>query len=157
MNTPMRRKDRETTKEEALAIADRSPWAVLSVTGENSDPYCIPISLVRDGDWFYFHCAREGHKLDLLRAKPRVCISFVGNTEFPQNSFTVFYESAVVFGTAEEVNGNDEKIQGLRILCKRFTPGNMNAFDEEVNRLFGRTAVWKIHIDQITGKRRAQS
>ena len=150
----MRRKDRETSREEALAILDRSSWAVLSAADKDNKPYCVPLSLVRDGDWLYFHCAKEGQKLDILRARPGVCAAFVGNTEFPEDKFTVFYESAIVFGAAEEVNGSEEKLHGLRILSERFTPGNMHAFDAEAGQMLDKTSVWKIHIDKITGKRR---
>ena len=150
----MRRKDRETNREEALAILDRSLWGVLSAVDNNNEPYCIPLSLARDEDWLYFHCALEGQKIDILRSKPKVCIAFAGNVEFPQDYFTVAYESAVVFGAAEEVSGNEEKLHGLRIISERFTPKNMKAFDEEANRLLGQTSVWKIHIEKISGKRR---
>ena len=150
----MRRKDRETTREEALIILDRSSWGVLSMADKAGDPYCVPLSIVRDGEWLYFHCALEGHKLELLHVKPKVCIAFTGNVEFPEDNFTAVYESAIVFGTAEEVTTEKEKLHGLRIISERFTPGNMHAFEEEANKMLSRTGVWKIHIDEITGKRR---
>ena len=154
MHIPIRRKDRETSREEALVILDNSSWGVLSMVDSNNEPYCIPLSFVRDGEWLYFHCAMEGFKLEILRQRPKVSIAFVGGAEFPDDKFTVIYESAVVFGTALEVSSNEEKIHGLRILSERFTPKNMPAFDKEVNQMLPRTLVWKIHIDEITGKRR---
>ena len=154
MSAPMRRKDRETTREEALAILDRSSCGVLSTVDGGNNPYCVPLSLVRCGEWLYFHCALEGHKLDILRARPKVCVAFVGTVTFPENHFTAVYESAIVFGTAEEVTGDTEKLHGLRVISERFTPKNMNAFDEEAKKMLSRTGVWKIHIDEITGKRR---
>jgi nitroimidazol reductase NimA-like FMN-containing flavoprotein (pyridoxamine 5'-phosphate oxidase superfamily) len=150
----MRKKNRETSKEEALLILDHSSWGVLSAVDSNNEPYCVSLSLARDGEWLYFHCATEGQKIDILRAKPKVCIAFVDNVEFPEDQFTAFYESAVVFGTAEEVNNNEEKLHGLRIISERFTPKYMKAFDETANRMLDQTGVWKIHIDEITGKRR---
>ncbi|MCL1927948.1 MAG: pyridoxamine 5'-phosphate oxidase family protein [Treponema sp.] len=150
----MRRKDRETTREEALLILDRASWGVLSVADHKAAPYCVPLSFIRETDWLYFHCAMEGHKLEILRARPKVCITFVGNVEFPENCFTAVYESAIVFGTAEEVTNDKEKLHGLRILSERFIPGNMHAFENEAAQMLSRTAVWKIHIDEITGKRR---
>ena len=150
----MRRKDRETTREEALMILDRASWGVLSAVDSSNNPYSIPLSLARDGDWLYFHCALEGRKLEIIRANPKACIAFVGNVEFPEEHFTAVYESAIVSGTAEEITNDEEKIHGLRIISERFTPNNMNAFDEEIKRMLSLTGVWKIHIDEITGKRR---
>ena len=154
MHIPMRRKDRETTREEALAVLDHASWGVLSIVDSNNEPYCIPLSPAREGEWLYFHCAMEGHKINILRSRPKVCIAFVGSAEFPEDHFTVIYESAIIFGTALELNSNEEKIHGLRIISERFTPGNMHAFDNEASNMLARTAVWKIHIDEITGKRR---
>ena len=150
----MRRKDRETSRQEALEILDRSSWGVLSVVDSNNEPYGIPLSFVRNGEWLYFHCAQEGHKLEILRERPKVSIAFVSSAEFPNNHFTVIYESAIVSGTATEVNNNEEKIYGLRTLSERFTPKNMQAFEKEVNQMLDKTSVWKIHIEEITGKRR---
>ena len=154
MHIPMRRKDREISREEAMEVLDRSSWGVLSAVDNDNEPYCIPLSIAREGEWLYFHCALEGRKLEILRSRPKVCIAFVGGAEFPEDHFTVAYESAIVFGAALELSSNEEKIHGLKIISKRFTPGNMHAFDNEASQMLARTAVWKIHIDEITGKRR---
>jgi nitroimidazol reductase NimA-like FMN-containing flavoprotein (pyridoxamine 5'-phosphate oxidase superfamily) len=78
----------------------------------------------------------------------------VGDAHEPPEHFTVVYESAVVFGTAEEVRQDEEKIRALRLLCRRHTPANMAAFDAALDREYGAAAVWKIHIDEISGKQR---
>ncbi|MDR2210491.1 MAG: pyridoxamine 5'-phosphate oxidase family protein [Spirochaetaceae bacterium] len=150
----MRRKDRELSQDDALAVLDRAPYGVLSTLDKNGGPYCIPLSLVREGQWLYFHCARTGHKIDNLRTLGQVCAAFVGRTEFPEDDFTVHYESAVVFGRAEEITGDEEKIHCLRLICERFTPKNMAAFDAEIAKMLKATGVWKIRIESITGKRR---
>ena len=154
MHTPMRRKDREVSREEALTILDNASWGVLSAVDAENEPYCVPLSLVREGDWLYFHCAMEGHKLEILRARPKACINFVSSVEFPEDVFTAIYASAVVFATAEELSSDEEKLHGLKIICERFTPKNMHAFEKEAAAMLSRTSVWKIHINEITGKRR---
>lgn len=154
MRIPMRRKERETSKEEALAALDRAPCGILSVIDDKGEPYCVPLSLARDGDWLYFHCALEGYKIKNLREKQKVCVAFVATAEFPEDQFTVMYESAIVFGAAEEVTDDDQKLYGLRLISQRFTPKLMHTFDEYAGRMVAKTGVWKIHIDEITGKRR---
>jgi nitroimidazol reductase NimA-like FMN-containing flavoprotein (pyridoxamine 5'-phosphate oxidase superfamily) len=154
MHYEMRRKDRQASRDEALGFLDKAPYGVLSTVDSDGVPYGVPLSLAREGEWLYFHGALEGHKAVNLRIQPRVCVSFVGSTEFPQDNFTVVYESAIVIGTACEVLEDDEKIHGLRLISERFTPGNMQAFEDETARMLKVTRVWKIHIDEITGKRR---
>jgi nitroimidazol reductase NimA-like FMN-containing flavoprotein (pyridoxamine 5'-phosphate oxidase superfamily) len=150
----MRRKDRERDRSFAELVVDKCLYAVLATVDEDGSPYCIPLSIVRDGEWIYFHSAREGHKIDNLKQRRRVCLSCVGDVYEPRDHFTVVYESAIVFGTAEEVQGDDEKIRALRLLCQRHTPANMAAFDAEMAREYKAAGAWKIHIEEISGKQR---
>jgi nitroimidazol reductase NimA-like FMN-containing flavoprotein (pyridoxamine 5'-phosphate oxidase superfamily) len=154
MEYEMRRKDREESREAALAIIDKASFGVMATTGADGQPYATALSFARDSSLLYFHCALSGHKLDNLRHDGRVCVSFVGKLFFPEDDFTVAYESALVFGRAEEVTDETEKIHGLRLLCERFTPANMAAFDSAIEKSINRTGVWKIHIERVTGKRR---
>jgi len=150
----MKRKDREQSRDFALAVADKCAFSVMATVNPDETPYCVPISPARDGEWLYFHCATEGHKIDNLRRRGKVCISCVGVQEAIPGKFTLKYESAVIFGSASEVTDRDEKIRALNLICKRYTPGNMAAFDEAIGRQLDVTAVWKIHIDEISGKGR---
>jgi nitroimidazol reductase NimA-like FMN-containing flavoprotein (pyridoxamine 5'-phosphate oxidase superfamily) len=149
----MRRKDREMPRNFAEAVIDTCMFGVLATVNPDGTPYGIPLSIAREGEWIYFHCAKEGRKIDNLKARNQVCLTCVGNTRIPEGLFTLEYESAVVFGTAQEVLEDAEKIHGLRLICLRYTPDNMKAFDEVLCRQLKATGVWKVHIDQITGKR----
>ena len=150
----MRRKDREMDEAFALSVLDRCAYMTLAMRDGRGDPYCIPVSAVREGDVLYFHCAPEGEKADCLRACPRVCLSAVGETRLVPENFSTEYESAVVRGTAEEVTEEREKIHALRLICLRYAPGNMAGFDAAVERSLSRTGIWKITMEQVTGKRK---
>ncbi|MDR1215313.1 MAG: pyridoxamine 5'-phosphate oxidase family protein [Treponema sp.] len=149
----MRRKDREMARDFAERVIDDAEFATMGTMDPNGKPYCVTLSMVRDGERLYFHCAQEGEKLDCIRQNRDVCVSFVGRTRIPDGKFTIYFESAVVFGTAEEVIDESEKIHALRLICKRFTPNNMENFDDEITKALRITSVWKIYIDKITGKR----
>ena len=151
---PMRRKDREMPEDFAQAVIDKCGFFVMSTVGPDNEPYCVPLSMAREGQWLYFHCAPQGHKIDNLRFHNKVCISCVGQSRIPHGKFTAEYESATVFGTAQEIISRDEKISALRIICLRWTPDNMAAFEDAIEKSIDITAVWKIHIDQISAKRR---
>jgi len=148
----MRRKDREQSKDFALAVVDKCAYAVMATVNGDGTPYCIPISPAREGQLLYFHSAVEGHKIDNLRRQSKVCISCVGEQDAIPGKFTLRYESAVIFGSASEVMDRQEKIRALNLICKRYTPDNMAAFDKAIERQLDVTAVWKIHIDEISGK-----
>ncbi len=148
----MRRKDRERSPEFAKEILDHCVYAVLATVNPDGTPYCIPVNTVRDGNDLYFHCALEGQKIDNLRANPAVCLTAVSRTRIPPDEFTTQYESAVVFGTAQEVTDEIEKLAALRLLCEHYVPTHMDHFDTEIAGSMKRTGVWKIHMERVTGK-----
>ena len=150
----MRRTDRQRGEDFALEVIDRCAYGVAAMTAEDGAPYCIPLSLVRLGDFLYFHCAMEGTMVDLLRRDPRICISFVGANQAAQDDFTTYFQSACVEGEASEVLDREEKIRALRALCEKLTPSHMTGdnFDRAMERSLARTGVWKIRICSLTGK-----
>ena len=155
----MRRSDRERDQDFAYQVLDRCEYGVVAMTGAEGVPYCIPLSLVRVADKLYFHCAVEGPKLDLLRRNPQVCISFVGLHQPAEDKFTTYFQSANVVGTASEVTDDQEKILALRALCEKLTPSNMTGdrFNRAIAKSLPRTGVWRIQIEEITGKEKAKA
>ena len=148
----MRRKDRQMPEEFAWDVADRCEYAFLSMIAEDGSPYGLPLTIAREGHAIYFHSAMEGRKIACLRAHPQVCMAFVGDTRVPPGEFTTLFASAVAFGRAAEVTEEAEKIHALELLCRRHTPDNMDAFDRAVAKSLPRTAVWRIDVEEITGK-----
>ena len=148
----MRRKDREMDKDFALYVADKCDYAVVAMSTPGGGVYGVPLSIVREGEYLYFHAAMEGRKSECLKTNPKVCVTCVGDTMVIPGKFTTAYESAIIEGTASEVTDDEEKIHALKILCERYTPSNMEDFDNAIKRSLFRTAIWKIHIDDITGK-----
>ena len=150
--TEMRRKDRQMPTEFAWDVVDKCEYAFLAMVAEDGGPYGLPVTIVRDGENVYFHSAMEGRKVDCLRRHPVVCLTCVGNTEIQQDRFTTLYESAVAFGTVTEITDEDEKTAVLRLLCLRHAPEHMAGFPEEVAANLRRTAVWRMNVEEITGK-----
>lgn len=148
----MRRKDREMDRDFALTVADKCEYAFLSVVDPEGKPYGVALTVVRHENNMYFHCAKEGFKIDCFRANPNACMVCVGDTQRQKDKFTTTYESAVIRGKLSEVTGDEEKIFALKILCERHTPTNMPNFDDAIKASLARTAVWKMSIDEITGK-----
>ena len=156
----MRRSDREQSLEFSLELIDRCKHGTVAFATEDGAPYCIPLSLVRAGDKLYFHCAKQGHKTDLLHRDGRVCVTFVAADQpayLPEsNMYTTFFQSAVVTGTAFEVTDPGQKTAALRALCEKMTPGHMEGFGEAVRRSLTSTAVWGIHMEEVTGMEKAR-
>ena len=156
----MRKKSREMDSEWALEVMHKAPYITVSFIDEDGKPYGLPLSLASDDDvnW-YFHGALEGKKLEAIKAHPEVCLSAVTRcapTVGPKDgSFTLQFKSAIAFGKAEIVTEDAEKIHGLRLICERFLPQHMDAFDQSIARSLSRTAVVRITLTEPpTGKRK---
>ena len=118
----MRKKDRERDKNFALDVADRCDYAVLSLVDTDNNPYCVPISIVREGNSIYFHCAKEGMKTDCLRYNPNVCITCVTDTFKPDYFFTTTFKSAIIKAVATRTLRHQKWPSLLRSLMKKSTP-----------------------------------
>lgn len=172
----MRRKDREMDRNWGLQVIDRAPFAVLSVTDTNGDPYAIPLSVARDGEYLYFHSARSGTKVDLLESQPLVCVTFVTDVNIPDlfseeelaemqtneekagdigsKVFTTEFASAIVYGEVEPVTTDEGKRRALEVICRKYTPDKMALFEMAVTSGMKLTNIYRIAIEQITAKRK---
>ncbi len=150
----MRRKDRAMPEAFAWLVVDKCEWAVLAMQSPAGEPYALPLSIAAKDGLVYFHCAKNGFKTECLRHKPAVCLVCVGETNRPPDKFTTEYESAILRGIASEVTDEQEKIQALRLLCERHNPANMPNFAKAIARSLDKTAVWKITLSEISGKRK---
>lgn len=171
----MRRKDREMDREFGIEIIDKSEYGVASMI-DGTEPYGLPLSIVRIGDALYFHSAKEGRKVDILANNPTVSIVFVGEKRIPENYstdeleemnkdpskavqfissvFTTEFESAIVTGAAEIVEDETEKIQAMRAVCEKYTPNKMKYFNTAIRAGLSRTNVYQVKIDELTSKRK---
>ncbi len=155
----MLKKSREMDSQWALEVMHKAPYITVSFTDTDGKAYGLPLSLASDDDeHWYFHGALEGKKLDAIKCNPDVCLSAVSRclpTVGPKDgNFTLQYKSAVAFGKAEIVEDDEEKIHGLRVISERFLPQHMDAFENAIARSLSRTAVVRITLTEVTGKRK---
>ncbi len=145
----MKRTDDPALAEELL---DHCMFATLSLTLPDGSPYGIPVSPAREGKCLYFHCAVKGRKLDAMRANPKVCVSCVGKAEVMPGAFDIAFQSAVAFGTAEEVTDREGKIAALKLICEKYCPQDMGDFQRVLDQYLAHTGIWKLTLDAITTK-----
>ena len=116
----MRRKDREVTSPEAIReIIDACKVFRVAFMGEDF-PYVVPLNFGytwEDGQLiFYFHCASEGRKLDLLRKNPRVAFEMDCGHALMESDVPCGYgyrfQSVMGLGLAQEVTDVAEKKSG---------------------------------------------
>lgn len=150
----MRRKERREDEDFAFEVLDKADFAVLSMIDEDGLPYCLPISVVRIGEKLYFHSAENGRKAEAMSREPNICLTAAVDVVSAEDKFTTYFKSAVVRGKAVRVTDDEEKITALKAICERFTPSNMPDFSNAIKMSLPRTAVWRIDIENATGKQK---
>ena len=148
----MRKKKYETSEEQAWEIFDASPFMTLSCKRADGRPYAVALSIARIGKTLYFHCAKEGEKIEGFQIYPEICVSAVSKNVILQEKLTVAYASVIMDGVIEEVIDREEKKEALKAICERYTPDAMHLFQNAVQRSIDMTAIYKIKVQSISGK-----
>lgn len=151
MRGVIRKIEYAAAENDAKEIIRKGEYGVLSTVSADGYPYGVPLSYWYKDDIIYFHCAKEGHKLENIEADNRVSFCVVGKNEPLDGDFTANYESAVVFGKAYEVTGS-EKEEAMLEMVKRFSPDFMEQGKAAIKRADPKLSVYKIVVDLITGK-----
>jgi uncharacterized protein len=148
----MRRTEREITDRAQLDdILQRGKVICLGLM-DFDQSYVVPLNFGYDGDAIYIHSAGEGHKMELLRANPKVSFAVtVDEAVIPGEigcKWSSRYRSVMGRGTASFVEDRESKIRALDTMMAKFTEGPFEYIEETL----GRTVVVRIDIDKITGK-----
>ena len=155
----MRRKDREVTdQEEIRGILERAKILHMGLFDEEY-PYVVPLHYGYEFEegrlTLYMHSAKEGHKLDLIRMDPRVCVEIDCDEELVFGGdlackYGSVFASVIGRGTAEIVENEEEKIKGLKLLMKHQT-GRDFAFD---GAMTAGVEVLRVSISEYSAKAR---
>ena len=70
----MRRAKQALSPQECQAILERGRTCILAVSGAEGYPYAVPLNYVYQDGKLYFHCAKQGQKLDAIRQNPKVSV-----------------------------------------------------------------------------------
>lgn len=147
----MRRKDRERDAAFAWEVFDRAPYGVLGLR-DGEGGYGVPVSPARIGERVYFHCALEGKKLDCIAQWPQATLTAVSRVE--PDYFGCKYRSAILRGQVSPVADEAEKTEALRAISQRYCAGDMGDFDQYLAPRLKVTAVYRLDVEEITGKER---
>ncbi|MFH1144960.1 MAG: pyridoxamine 5'-phosphate oxidase family protein [Candidatus Eisenbacteria bacterium] len=148
----MRRTERAVeSRAEIDTIIRRSQVCRLGLSDEGQ-PYIVPLCFGYDGQALYFHCAKDGRKLEILRRNNRVCFEFdivESMVEAEQGcGWSLRYQSVVGIGTAYPVEDSAGKQRALALLMAQYAERIFSFPPDAVSR----TAVIRIEIESLTGK-----
>lgn len=148
----MRLKDQQLDAAEANEIMNRCTNGVLSINGDNGYPYGVPVSYAYADDRIYFHCAREGYKVDLLKNDPHVSFTVVARDDIIPEDFNTLYISAIAFGRARLIDDPEEmrKIHGY--IIDKYSKGHEKSGGRYLDSSISEIYMVEITVDHITAK-----
>ncbi|MEL1135778.1 pyridoxamine 5'-phosphate oxidase family protein [Desulfitobacterium sp. THU1] len=150
----MRRKDKQISDIEALhSVINKATVCRIGLVKEDR-PYVIPLSFGFDGRNIYFHSARTGEKVEILKANNHVCLEFEQDISIIEDEkpcdWSARYLTVVVHGTAELVDDLVAKKYGLGQIAEHYQAGGEQYpfTDAEIQPVL----VYKVTIEEIVGK-----
>jgi uncharacterized protein len=154
----MRKKDREIKEakelEEILQKADVCRIA-LAVDGI---PYIVTMNFGyqwTDSLKLYFHCAKEGKKLELMKINNKVCFQMDINHEIvrAENAcdWGMKYRSIVGLGLLESITNKEEKEKGLDCIMDHYGFVGKKEYNEKA---LGLTEILRLTTTEFTGKKK---
>jgi nitroimidazol reductase NimA-like FMN-containing flavoprotein (pyridoxamine 5'-phosphate oxidase superfamily) len=155
----MRRKDRELHNTDNFNdIINRADVCRIAFA-VNNIPYIVTMNFgYKWGDSLvlYFHCAKEGKKLDFMKQNNSVCFEMDIDHEIIKGNaaceWSMKYKSIIGYGLLEVVEDVHEKKEGFGFIMDKYGyPGNK----EYNEKLFNFTEILKLNVIELSGKERA--
>jgi uncharacterized protein len=148
----MRRKDKEITDIKSIEeIINRAKVFRLALSLDDT-PYVVPLCFGYRDKIIYFHSAREGKKINILKKNNKVCFEFDIDYELVESEnsckWGMKYRSVIGFGRVTVIENLDEKQEALGIIMGNYSEKTFQFPENMVNA----TLVAKIDIEQMSGK-----
>lgn len=149
----MRHAEREIMdKDEIDDVIMKAEVCRLAVIDEG-EPYIVPLNFGYQRGTFYFHCAREGRKLDILRRNPGVCFELESDVHLIRGEkacqWSSSFRSVIGWGEATILMDEEGVKEGLKVIMDHYAPG-AHDFDP---RSLSLTAVIRVDVERMTCKR----
>ena len=99
----------------------------------------------------YFHGAKEGHKIDSIKACDKVSYCVMDKGFRKENEWALNIRSVVVFGRMKIVTDEEKRVEIGTNLCRKFTDDEAY-IEHEVKNALPRALCLELTPEHITGK-----
>ena len=150
----MRRSGQMLSDAESRKILTEATHGVLGLCGDDGYPYTVPVSHVYCGGKIYFHCAKEGHKIDAIRNKEKVSFCVVAQDEVMAKERTTAYISVIAFGKARIVEDEPGLRRIAAMVGEKFSGDYPEECQQEIDEVIAanRMSCVEITVEHLTGK-----
>jgi len=149
----MRRGKQALPDEEAREILYSATSGVLALSGDDDYPYALPISYFYDGNKLYFHCAKEGHKIDAIKRNDKASFCVIAQDDVSPEEYTTHFKSVIVFGRISIIEDELQKLFAIRKLAEKYAPDDTKERrDGMINKEWAGLCMLQMDIEHISGK-----
>lgn len=151
----MRRKEREITEQAKINEIIQNCDCLRLALADEGAPYIVPVSFgyVEEEKAFYFHGAKEGRKIDLIRKNGAAGFECDCNFHLKEADtacgYTNLYQSIIGTGKIHVLEDAEEKRKGLLAVMAHYTGRNDWDFPEQ---MLTATTVLRLDIEEMSGK-----
>ena len=148
----MRRAEREIKDRKAIEEIVRRATVCRLGLCDGHMPYVVPLSFGYEDNCLYFHSAAEGRKIEIIKDNPNVCFEvdlaeeYVG-ADVPCD-WAVKYRSVIGFGTAQLLEGVEEKRRALDVILAHYSDREY----EYPPGALDKVVVIRVDVESMTGK-----
>ena len=152
----MRRSDKKVTdQDELLKPLKEAEYITLALCIENN-PYLATLSHGYDekNNCIYFHSAREGRKIDILKENPVVWGQALIDSGYQHGSCDHLYHTTQFSGIVTFVEDMTEKENALKIIIRQLDKEPLKIIDKQVMpSSIAKIHIGRIDIKEMTGKK----
>ena len=153
MFRPMRRSGQALGIDACKEVLSRGTSGVLALLGDGGWPYAVPMSYAFDGEKLYFHCAREGHKLDAIRREARASFCVVDRDDVKPAEYTSYFRSVIIFGRVRVLEDEAQKRAAIELLARRYFPeDSAEGRRRAIEREWAGLCMLEMDIEHMSGK-----
>lgn len=153
----MRRTDREVTEQKKINEIISNCYCCRIGFCDEGEVYIVPLNFgyeEKEGKYtFYFHSAKEGRKIDIIKKQSSVGFEMDGNyqlkeSEIPCN-YSAFYQSVIGTGKVSFVNDRKVKKRALQFVMKHTTGKEEWNFSKE---MLDCVCIFQLEVEKLSCK-----
>ena len=148
------RSNRITAELEMFQIIEKCEVCYVSMVDENNQPYVLPFNFGYVNGEIYLHSSRKGHKIDILKKNPAVCIAFSTDHQLRYQSeqvacsYSMKYRSVLAFGKVEFIEDMAQKIEFLNVVMSHYTHRDFKYNPPALREV----CTYKVKVEKFTAK-----
>jgi len=149
----MRRNDKEIKRQAEIEEIIRKAIVCRIAVSDGDSPYVFPVCFGYKDSVLYFHSAREGKKIDILKKNNKVCLEVDIDTELMSGEkgcdWGMRYKSVIGFGKADFIESPEEKKKAINIILDHYSNRSYDFSEESLKNV----VLVKILIESLTGRK----